>query len=122
VCWFPGPVALQWLCGLGQLQYLSRGHVFIVVFILFEPLSPSRIFFIGSHSLPPLRFAVSVLQEGNGDAPALCVESSECEVPFIGKEGRLSAWDQDQRCGQIKRCSRPYNPLPLTLDTPDHCF
>jgi hypothetical protein len=32
------------------------------VFILLEPLSPSRRFFIGSHSLPPLWFAVSVLQ------------------------------------------------------------
>jgi hypothetical protein len=33
-----------------------------VVFILLEPLSPSRRSFIGSHSLPPLWFAVSVLQ------------------------------------------------------------
>jgi hypothetical protein len=34
-----------------------------VVFILLEFLSPSRRIFIGSHSLPPLWFAVSVLQE-----------------------------------------------------------
>jgi hypothetical protein len=33
------------------------------VFILLEPLSPSRRIFIGSHSLPPLWFAVSVLHE-----------------------------------------------------------
>jgi hypothetical protein len=32
------------------------------VFILLEFPSPSRRFFIGSHSLPPLWFAVSVLQ------------------------------------------------------------
>jgi hypothetical protein len=31
-------------------------------FILLEPLSPPRRIFIGSHSLPPLWFAVSVLQ------------------------------------------------------------
>jgi hypothetical protein len=33
------------------------------VFILLESLSPSRRIFIGSHSLPPLWFAVSVLQD-----------------------------------------------------------
>jgi hypothetical protein len=33
------------------------------VFILLEFLSPSRRIFIGSHSLPPLWFAVSVLQQ-----------------------------------------------------------
>jgi hypothetical protein len=33
-----------------------------VVFILLEPLSLSRRIFIGSHSLPPLCFAGSVLQ------------------------------------------------------------
>jgi hypothetical protein len=32
------------------------------VFILLEPLSPSRRIFIGSHSLPHLWFAISVLQ------------------------------------------------------------
>jgi hypothetical protein len=31
-------------------------------FILLEPLSPLRRIFIGSHSLPPLWFVVSVLQ------------------------------------------------------------
>jgi hypothetical protein len=33
-----------------------------VMFILLEPRSPSRRIFIGSHSLPPLWFAISVLQ------------------------------------------------------------
>jgi hypothetical protein len=32
------------------------------VFVLLEPSSPSRRILIGSHSLPPLWFAVSVLQ------------------------------------------------------------
>jgi hypothetical protein len=53
------------------------------VFILLEFPSPSRRIFIGSHSLPPLRFAVSVLhatrsrpcaptarQGGTADAPS----------------------------------------------------
>jgi hypothetical protein len=42
---------------------VSRRRVLEVVFILLEPLSPSRRIFIGSHSLPPplLLFAVSVL-------------------------------------------------------------
>jgi hypothetical protein len=35
------------------------------VFILLEPLSPSRRIFIGSHSLPPIWFAVSVLHINN---------------------------------------------------------
>jgi hypothetical protein len=41
---------------------VSRRRVLEVVFILLEPPSPSRKIFIGSHSLPPLSFAVSVLQ------------------------------------------------------------
>jgi hypothetical protein len=41
---------------------VSRRRVFEAVFVLLEFPSPSRRFFIGSHSLPPLWFAVSVLQ------------------------------------------------------------
>jgi hypothetical protein len=37
-------------------------------FILLEFPSPSRRFFIGSHSLPPLWFAVSVLQNAQVEA------------------------------------------------------
>jgi hypothetical protein len=33
---------------------VSRGRVLEIAFILLEPSSPSRIIFIGSHSLPPL--------------------------------------------------------------------
>jgi hypothetical protein len=40
---------------------VSRGRVLEAVFILLEFPSPSRRIFIGSHSLPPLWFAVSVL-------------------------------------------------------------
>jgi hypothetical protein len=41
---------------------VSRRRVLEAVFILLEFSSPSRRIFIGSHSLPPLWFAVSVLQ------------------------------------------------------------
>jgi hypothetical protein len=40
---------------------VSRRRVLEALFILLEFLSPSRRIFIGSHSLPPLWFAVSVL-------------------------------------------------------------
>jgi hypothetical protein len=40
---------------------VSRRRVLEAVFILFESSSPSRKIFIGSHSLPPLWFTVSVL-------------------------------------------------------------
>jgi hypothetical protein len=46
---------------------VSRRHVLEAGFILLEFASPSRRIFIGSLSLPPLWFAVSVLQ------PSLCV-------------------------------------------------
>jgi hypothetical protein len=41
---------------------VSRRRMLKAVFILLESSSPSRRSFIGSHSLPPLWFAVSVLQ------------------------------------------------------------
>jgi hypothetical protein len=40
---------------------VSRRRVLEAVFVLLESSSPSRRIFIGSHSLPPLWFAVSVL-------------------------------------------------------------
>jgi hypothetical protein len=42
---------------------VSRRRVLEAVFVLLEFSSPSRRIFIGSHSLPPLWFAVSVLHE-----------------------------------------------------------
>jgi hypothetical protein len=41
---------------------VSRRRVLKAMFILLEFPSPSRRIFIGSHSLPPLWFAISVLQ------------------------------------------------------------
>jgi hypothetical protein len=41
---------------------VSRRHVLEAVFVLLESPSPSRRIVISSHSLPPLWFAVSVLQ------------------------------------------------------------
>jgi hypothetical protein len=41
---------------------VSRRRVLEAVFVLLEVPSPSRRIFIGSHSLPPLWFAVSVLR------------------------------------------------------------
>jgi hypothetical protein len=49
---------------------VSRRRVLDALFILLEFLSPSRRIFIGSHSLPPLWFAVSVL---HGEAVVLSV-------------------------------------------------
>jgi hypothetical protein len=40
---------------------VSQRRVLKAVFVLLESLSPSRRIFIGSHSLSPLWFAVSVL-------------------------------------------------------------
>jgi hypothetical protein len=45
---------------------VSRRRVLEVVFVLLEYPSPFRRIFIGSHSLPPLWFAVSVLQQHTG--------------------------------------------------------
>jgi hypothetical protein len=50
---------------------VSRRRVLEVVFVLLESSSPSRRIFIGSHSLPPLWFAVSVLHPWN--LPCTCI-------------------------------------------------
>jgi hypothetical protein len=42
---------------------VSQRSVLEAMFVLYESPSPSRRIFIGSHSLPPLWFAVSVLQD-----------------------------------------------------------
>jgi hypothetical protein len=84
VCWFLGPVALQWLRGLGQLGWLSRRRVLEAVFILLEPPSPSRRIFISSHSLPPLWFAVSVLQRFS--------MSTDGVNPFGNQSSTHSTW------------------------------
>jgi hypothetical protein len=55
---------------------VSQRRVLEVVFILLESPSPSRRIFIGSHSLPPLWFAVSVLQS----CPGRAAQSPEHEL------------------------------------------
>jgi hypothetical protein len=59
---------------------VSGRRVLEAVFILSEPPSPSRRIFIGSHSLPPLWFAVSVLQTLH--APATLEEL--VELAYLG--------------------------------------
>jgi hypothetical protein len=48
-----------------------------VEFILLESLSPWRRIFIGSHSLPPLWFAVSVLKLLTYDWAIVCTDHPE---------------------------------------------
>jgi hypothetical protein len=62
-------------------------------FILLEFPSPSRRIFIGSHSLPPLWFAVSVLQQVNKEWDCVkdtmddyCIEIYKLEGQFEGIE------------------------------------
>jgi hypothetical protein len=55
---------------------VSQRHVLEAVFVLLKSPSPSKRIFISSHSLPPLWFAVSILQAVFGRQ----------------KFGRLSAW------------------------------
>jgi hypothetical protein len=76
---------------------VSRRRVLEAVFVLLEFRSPSRRIFIGSHSLPPLWFAVSVLQKCAGKT---CVglwgyswgprELPGVGGPGLGEAGRYS--------------------------------
>jgi hypothetical protein len=67
--WFLGPVA-TWAW---PTWVVSRRHVLEAVFILLEPLSPSRKIFIGSHSLP---LPGSPYRSFTGCAPGLRWRSS----------------------------------------------
>jgi hypothetical protein len=58
---------------------VSRRHVLEVVFILLEFSSLSRKIFLGSHSLPPLWFAVSILQ-GVSEPVWVFVESNQSKI------------------------------------------
>jgi hypothetical protein len=82
VCWFLGSVALQWLHGLGQFWVVSRRRVLETVFVLLESSSPWRSIFIGSHSLPPLWFAVLVLQ----------VVSESVRVFIDSNQSKIQGW------------------------------
>jgi hypothetical protein len=57
---------------------VSRRRVLEAVFILLEFPCPSRKIFIGSHSLPPVWFAVSVLQ-----ALRSCSPPASCSGSFL---------------------------------------
>jgi hypothetical protein len=61
---------------------VSRRRVLEVVFILLEFPSPPRTIFIGSHSLPPLWFAVSVLQ----------VVSEPVRVFIDSNQSKIQGW------------------------------
>jgi hypothetical protein len=59
---------------------VSRRRVLEALFILLEFPSPSRRIFIGSHSLPPLWFAVSVLHLRTyaSDSALFLVDAATC--------------------------------------------
>jgi hypothetical protein len=59
---------------------VSRRRVLEAVFTLLKFPSPSRRIFIGSHSLPPLWFAVSVLQGEFWWQHSLCYGCNNCKL------------------------------------------
>jgi hypothetical protein len=61
---------------------VSRRHMVEAVFVLLESPSPSRRIFIDSHSLPPLWFAISVLQ----------VVSERVRVFIDSNESKIQGW------------------------------
>jgi hypothetical protein len=61
---------------------VSRRRVLEAVFTLLEFPSPSRRIFIGPHSLPPLWFAVSVLQ----------VVSEQVQVLIDSNQSKIQGW------------------------------
>jgi hypothetical protein len=101
---------------------VSRRRVLEAVFILLEFPSPSRRIFISSHSLPPLLFAVSVLQNRSptrvgGGARALCscraswltyqseIEGDRARGRLLVRGGDLSwgslLWGTGRTCSQL---------------------
>jgi hypothetical protein len=75
------------------------------VFVLLEFSSPSRKIFIGSHSLPPLWFAVSVLQVQN---------VAEMQNQVAEMEIEVEVWQAMAHQGQ-----QPPIAPPATPATPD---
>jgi hypothetical protein len=70
VSWFLGPLGTPVATWSRPIWVVSRRRVLEAVFILLEFPSPSRRIFIGSHSFPPLWFAVSVLHPGRPAQPS----------------------------------------------------
>jgi hypothetical protein len=70
---------------------VSRRRVLEAVFILLEFPSPSRRIFIGSHSLPPLWFAVSVLQLGGWPRQERAGEDAQAPLGRAGASPRCQS-------------------------------
>jgi hypothetical protein len=70
------------------------------VFVLLESPSPSRRIFIGSHSLPPLWFAVSVLQDLKdlGIRPELYAEETKMGTNLPVTATTLSKAERKEFC------------------------
>jgi hypothetical protein len=89
---------------------VSRRRVLEAVFILLELPSPSRRIFIGSHSLPPLWFAVSVLQvvseqvrayQERGSGPPHFDDKNYEMGAFLRRKGQI-LWDVTVDTGYVQ--------------------
>jgi hypothetical protein len=80
---------------------VSRRRVLEAVFILLEFPSPSRSIFIGSHSLPPLWFAVSVLQVVS-EPVWVFVDSNQYKIQ--GWRTRNGVWVLHTSMARTTRC------------------
>jgi hypothetical protein len=88
-----------------------------VVFILLESLSPSRRIFIGSHSLPPLWFAVSVLHRASDvargtTATGLARGAHTTELSTPNQRWAVAELQLAHELPHTHRSPPPY-PLPL---------
>jgi hypothetical protein len=80
---------------------VSRRCVLEAVFVLLESPSPSRKIFIGSHSLPPLWFAVSVLQVVS-EPVRVFIESNQSKIQ--GWCTRNGVWVLHTSMARTTRC------------------
>jgi hypothetical protein len=79
---FPRPSGTSVVTWAWPTWVVSRRRVLEAVFILLEFSFPSRRIFIGSHSLPPLWFDVSVLQ----------VVSKPVRVNIDSNQSKIQGW------------------------------
>jgi hypothetical protein len=82
---------------------VSRRRVLEAAFVLLEFSSPSRRIFIGSHSLPPLWFAVSVLHAG----------------PSTGRPRRC--WPRRRKCSRTPGTGASPCWATIGSSPPPHC-
>jgi hypothetical protein len=80
---------------------VSQRRVLEAVFVLLESSSPSRRIFIGSHSLPPLWFAVSVLQVVSKPVQVF-IDSNQSNIQ--GWRTRNGAWVLHTSMARTTRC------------------